>query len=249
MGRFHFNNIRLRNKLLIIYIVSVFIPIILTNVIFYYVTTENVKSQKMHDLSLSLEQMSNEFSQGVDDAIGVSTVLYADNMLYSFLERQYTSLIDFILAYNSYFRDIDKYVPIYSSIHSITIYTDNETIIYAGGIHQINEQVKESHWYKNTDNLRGLFPVLTRTRGDSGQLNRFSLIRELNYFNNNTTQKIIKIELSPAMIEQTFNNVTFQGDVYLVNENGMIEYTTDPDVKWAEKSYQFDSISDRKSVV
>lgn len=243
MNRSHFNNVSLRNKLLLVYFVSVFIPIVLTNIIFYYVTTENVKTQKKRDLSLAVEQMANEFSKGIDSAVGVSNTLYADNILYSFLEKRYETLADFVHAYNTDFRDINRYVPIYSSVRSISVYTDNETVIYAGGIYPIDHEVKASYWYKITNINRRSFPVVTRTRGDSGKLDTFNVIRELNYYNRNITQKILKIEINTAFIDRSFNNVTFPGDVYLVNEDGEIEYTTNSDIPWFERRYQFDSVS------
>ncbi len=212
MKNFHFNDISLRNKLLLVYFISVFIPIVATNIIFYYVTNENVKTQKIQDLSLTLEQMADEFRQGIDDAIGISTVLYTDNNLYTFLETRYESVTEFIRAYNADFRDIDKYVPIYSSIHSISVYTDNETVIFAGGVNPIDEQVKESYWYQNTNNLRKSYPVLTRTKGKSDKLDTFSVIRELDHYHHNSTQKILKIELGKELLTQTFNNITFPGD-------------------------------------
>lgn len=243
MNRSHFNNVSLRNKLLLVYFVSVFIPIVLTNIIFYYVTTENVKTQKKRDLSLAVEQMANEFSKGIDSAVGVSNTLYADNILYSFLEKRYETLADFVHAYNTDFRDINRYVPIYSSVRSISVYTDNETVIYAGGIYPIDHEVKASYWYKITNINRRSFPVVTRTRGDSGKLDTFNVIRELNYYNRNITQKILKIEINTAFIDRSFNNVTFPGDVYLVNEDGEIEYTTNSEIPWFERRYQFDSVS------
>jgi len=243
MKYLHLNNIKLKNKLLLVYFISVFIPIILTNITFYYVTTENVKKQKERDFSLAVEQMANDFGKGIEDAVGVSNVLYTDNVLYTFLEYEYETLADFVQAYNTDFRDINRYVPIYSAVHSISVYTNNDTVIYAGGIHPINEEVKNSEWYKNTNVSRSLFPVVTRKRSDTGDVDTFNVVRELNYYNHNTAQKILNIELNTAFIDHIFNNVTFPGDVYLVNGDGTIEYTTNPDIHCSEQMYQFDSIS------
>src|SRR5699024_10961479 len=111
MKYLHLNNISLKNKLLLVYFISVFIPIVFTNITFYYVTTENVKKQKQRDLSLAVEQMANDFERGIEDAVGVSNVLYTDNILYTFLENDYKTLSDFVQAYNTDFRDINRYVP------------------------------------------------------------------------------------------------------------------------------------------
>ncbi|WP_272480044.1 cache domain-containing sensor histidine kinase [Aquibacillus koreensis] len=195
-------------------------------------TVGNVKEQKMDDLSLSLEQISNDLQEGIDDAVSVSHVLYTDNMLDSFLERRYEETIDFVLAYNTYYRDVSKYAPIYSFIHSISLYTENETAIYAGGIYEINEEVKQTEWYQKTVESPDMSPVLTRSKGDADELDTFSVTRELGLYENSPIQKIIKIDLSLAVIEQIFDSATFHGDVYLLNENGEIEYTNNPNVNW-----------------
>src|SRR5699024_11392275 len=99
----------------------------------------------------------------------------------------------------------------------------------------IDEEVKNADWYKNTNVSRGHFPVVTRKRSDTGELDTFNVVRELNYYNHNTAQKILNIELNTAFIDHIFNNVTFPGDVYLVNDDGAIEYTTNPDIHWSDR--------------
>lgn len=242
MKRFHINNIRLRDKLLIVYFLSVFLPIILTNVVFYHTTTNNVRSQKMHDLSLSLQQIANEFRANVDDAVGASSSLYTNNRIYTLLDRKYDNKLEYILEHNSIFRDINLYVPLYSTIQSIDLYTSNDTILYAGGIYLIDDELKKSKWYRATEEKRRSYPVLIRTEGTSGKLDTFSVIRELDHRTFNSTQKIIKTDLNFSIIQRIFNNVTFEGEVYLVNDLGYIEYTTDPKVRWAEQTYHIDYI-------
>lgn len=243
MKQFHINNIRFRNKLLIVYFLSVFLPVLLTNVVFYNITTNNVRTQKMHDLSLALEQMAHEFRKNVDDAVGVSSLLYTDNRVYTLLDQRYETALQYILAYNDYFRNLSIYTPLYSTIKSFDLYTNNNTVLYVGGIYAIDKELKESEWYQSTEDKRRSHPVITRTPGDSGKLDTFSVIRELNNRSYNSTQKIIKTNLSLSTIEQIFNNVTFEGHVYLVNDKGEVEYTTNPTINWKERSYQIDSIS------
>lgn len=43
----HLNNIRLRNKFLIMYVLCVMIPIVITNVSFYQVTSNHVRDQHL----------------------------------------------------------------------------------------------------------------------------------------------------------------------------------------------------------
>lgn len=244
MKKVIFNNIGLRNKLLFIYICTVFIPITLTHIVFYHVTTNNIKDQKRSDISLSLKQIASDFRLAVDDAVGISSMLYTDYELYNFLEKRYGNTIDYIHAYNDYYREISIQAPSYASVHSINLYTDNETVLYNGGIKKIDTLVKDSHWYKYSEVMRSSYPVLTRRIGDSGLLDTFSLIRELDYYyTKDSTQKILEIELDFELITSIFQNVTFPGDIYLVNEQGMIQYTTNSHVKWSVESASFQSVA------
>lgn len=242
MKVFNFNNIGLRQKLLIIYIFAVFIPITLTHIVFYQVTSNNVRTQKMNDISLTVKKMSNDFLIAIEDAVGISSMLYTDYQLYNFLETKYDSTTDFIRAYHNYYDNISKEVPLYSPVHSINLYTDNETVIYAGGIKQIDTLVKDSEWYKESELVRNSYPVLTRRLGETGKLDTFSLIREMdNYVTIDSTQKILEIKLDLGLMYNLFNDVTFPGEIYLLNGEGIIEYTTNPRVNWSEGNYKYPS--------
>lgn len=244
MRIYKFNNLSLRNKLLIIYIFTVFIPITLTHIVFYHVTTNNVRNQKMNDLSLTVKEIANDFQTAIEDAVGISSMIYTDYELYNLLETKYTSTIDFIHAYHDYFGDVSKEVSLYPSVHSIKLYTDNDTVIFAGGINKIDTLVKDSTWYKESELIRSSYPVLIRTVGDSGKHDMFSLIRELdNFVSKNSTQKILEISLESGLMSSIFHDVTFPGELYLVNEKGTIEYTTNSTINWSERKYPYDSVT------
>ncbi|QGH33955.1 sensor histidine kinase [Gracilibacillus salitolerans] len=242
MKKIHLNDIRIRNKLLLIYMVSVFLPIVLTNVIFYNVTSENVRTQKIHDNELALRQVANSLKQGVEDAVGIASVLYSDAFVYQLLETTYESPVDFILAYNNHFRDINKYTPVYSSIRSIHLFTDNPTVITAGGIFAIDEEVKRSYWYQSTLDTRNKYPVVTRNLADNDELSQFVVVRALDSNDSSSNEKVIMINLNERFIHQLFSNETFEGDIYLLNENNFIEYSTNSSIQWESEYISFDTI-------
>jgi two-component system, sensor histidine kinase YesM len=232
-----FNNLRLNRKLLILYILSVFLPIVLTNIIFYQVTTNNVKEQKLHDISLVLQQIKSDFHESIDDAVGVSSVLYTDNKINEFLDKQYESTSDYVEIYDNYLRGFNKYGAIFSSVQAIHFYTDNPTVLYSGGVNELSLEVKQMEWYKTIPKRRNPYPIVIRT-GTEEIKDTFSIIRELNYYKiYNSTKKFVKIDLSQDTIDHIFENVTFQGDVYLVNNQGGIEYSTNPLINWREELF------------
>ncbi|KAB8131023.1 sensor histidine kinase [Gracilibacillus oryzae] len=243
MKKIHFNDIRIRNKLLLIYMFSVFLPIILTNIIFYIVTTENVRDQKLEDYELALEQIATGFRQGVEDAAGIASVLYSDAYIYRLLNKTYETPVEFIAAYNNNFRDINKYTPIYSSVDSIHLYTDNPTVISAGGIYLINQDMRKSYWYQSTGNTRMSYPVLTRNVSETGVLDQFVIVRELDSNHSASYEKIMMINLNERFIKQAFTNVTFEGQVYLVDDRDIVQYSTDQSVDSDNKLISFDSLN------
>lgn len=252
---FNLDNIRLRNKMMIIYVFCVLFPIVLTNVVFYQVTTNNVKNQRMRDIMRALEQVKDEFRRAIDDAVRVSSVFNTDYILNEILEREYKSPIDYIAAYDSYLRKIlNNYIPSYTFMQNIKIYLNNPTILHAGGIGYLSDQTRNSDWYRALEEAeaKGFSVVLTQTKQEDGfrpnddVRDTFAVVRRMNYFNffgESKWEKIVKIELRTKAIEQVFSNLNLNGHVYLLNESDQIEYTTDPDVNWQTEPIFFHELN------
>lgn len=237
------NNIRLRDKMLLVYFLCVLIPILVTNLIFYNVTTNNVREQRMKDITRAIEQVKSEFRTELEDTIEISLVFYTDHLLNETLETEYTNAADYIEAYDSYLRRIiNTYSPVYNSVEGITIYVDNPTLLYSGGISFIDEKVKQEPWYQAILNTPTSQPLVVRT-GEEGTLDTFSVIRRMDYFySENKHEKYMKIDMRMSSIRQIFNNLNLQGEVYLLNDRNEIEYTTNPDVNVSQHAVPFSEI-------
>ncbi|MDF2645446.1 MAG: rane protein [Paenibacillus sp.] len=245
---FQLHNVRLRNKLLMLYFLCVFIPILLTNVIFYNVTTHNVEQQKKEDIAKNLDKLKDDFRTRIDNAVGISSVFYTDSLLNDALEQKYAETIEYVRVYNSQVSlIINKYNSVYNEIQSIQLYTDNPTIIDSGGLHPITEVIREMGWYRNLQKLQREgqpYPLVIRNGNNEMSFSGISVIRQLNYFNNaNSFNKMLKIDLRPDPIKQLFSNQTLQGNLYLLNGTGDILYTTDSQVDWNRGMTNFSNIA------
>jgi len=243
LGRlFNLDNIPLCYKMMVIYVFCVLLPIVLTNVVFYLVITNNVKNQRIADMTRALEQVKNEFRKEIDDAVRVSSVFNIDYILNEILERQYLNPIDYIAAYDSYLRRIlNNYIPSYTFMQNIKIYTDNPTILHAGGISYLSDDARRSDWYlalKEAEG-KGFSVALTRTKPEDSYKpleevrDTFAVVRRMNYFyffGHGKWEKIIKIELRTKTLEQIFSNFN-------------LEYTTDPDVRWQTEHIYFQELN------
>ncbi|CAM4324094.1 sensor histidine kinase [Paenibacillus alkaliterrae] len=234
MPKLSLNHVKLRDKMLLIYFLCVLIPIVLTNVIFYNVTTNNVKNQKMKDIAITVEKARNDLRSQIDIALGISAVLNTDYFLNESLERIYKTDGEYVDSYNT---DIvwilNKYSPVYKSIKQITIFTDNPTIIGGGYVIPITEKVENAEWYREINQTT--YPIVVRNSemGAFGHENMYSVIRKLNYSaDQNEWQKIVKIDIHADAIRQVFSSIALDGDVFLIDEDNVIHYSNRRDIDW-----------------
>lgn len=244
------NNVRLRDKMLGLYFLCVFVPILVTNAIFYYVTTNNVKQQLILDINRAIEQVKNEFFQEVEGAMEISTVLYTDSLLNEIVDTDYNHPAEYIGAYDSYLRRIlNANTPVYNAVDEVTIYVDNPTLLYSGGISAINESVKKNEWYERIKENRVAKPLIIRSE-KSGSIHTFSIVRRMDsFYSQNNYNKILKIDMKMFSIKQIFNNLNLQGNVYLLNNKREVEYTTDVNVDAQKGPVPFDSLTMAKDTI
>jgi len=228
---FSLNNVRLRNKMLIVYFLSVFIPVVLTNIIFYNITSNNVKKQKMRDISLAIEQIRNDFMAQVNVAVGISAVIYNDALLIEYMDKNYDVPSDYVYNYQSYIISmLNKYSPVYEAIQRITLYSDNDTLIYGGQVERITAQTKSQPWYRLVHASAISAPIVLRTASDypgaTGDM--LSVVRKIVSSDAaEPWEKYMKIDLHPEAIKEIFHNVTLEGDLYLL-QGDEIQYATHP---------------------
>ncbi|AFH60465.1 cache domain-containing sensor histidine kinase [Paenibacillus caseinilyticus] len=246
MGKLHLNHMRLRDKWLLMYVLSVFIPIVLTNVVFYHVTTTNIKNQKHRDASVAIDKTGSEIQALMDEAAGVSYIFFSDPLLNETLDRDYRSSLDYIEVYQNTLRSMfDKYnESTYQSIQRIEVYSDNKTLLASGSMEYISDTVRSMPWYKELMNVPAPNPVLLRT-GET-----LSLLQRLdNYKYYNGHEKFVKITLNMGTFQQRLRNSTFDGELYLVNREGHIVSTNVPGVDWKSGSASFASLSPREKAL
>ncbi|MFD0671279.1 sensor histidine kinase [Cohnella sp. GCM10027633] len=233
LSKLSLNNVRLRNKMLVVYFLSVFIPVVLTNVIFYDITSTNVKKQKMRDISLAMEQVRNDLSAQFANMDGITAVLNSEPLLNQYLDKRYDSQADYVDNYNSYIvRTLEKYSPVYQAIQGITIYTDNDTIIYGGRVLPITEQTRETGWYKHMAEQSTFGVLVEKVAPDyPGSPDAiFSFIRRMGDVTaGGELSKILKIDVHFGLIQQLFDNVTLEGNMYLL-DGDRIMFTTNADL-------------------
>lgn len=234
--RFNLNYVKLRDKLLLMYVLSVFIPIVATNVIFYNVTTDNIRSQKIRDAGMALESLKNDLRVTIDQGVGLSYSMYADPVFNATLTRRFSSQLDYIEAYNSYLQT-EFSGQTASGIRWYQVYTDNPTVLSSGYIERLTDEVRESDWYIQSRLSTAPYPVLVYSD------QTFSLIQRLDNEYTGGIEQLLKIDLNMDLIRQYFMGSGFDGKVYFVDPHGRARFSNDLEVAWLEEEVLFSDIA------
>ncbi|MFP4977777.1 sensor histidine kinase [Paenibacillus sp. CN-4] len=214
------NYMKLRDKLLLMYVLSVFLPIVLTNVVFYNVTTGNIRNQKVRDADMALNNLKNDLQVNIDQGVGLSYSLYADSIFNKTIASKFTSDMDYVETFNSYLRGALANQNA-QGVHWYQVYTDNPTVLSSGNIERLTDKIRQSDWYKQSKAYSTPYPTLIYSE------QKLSLIQKLNNYYTSGIEQLVKIDLNMERIQQLFQTSGFNGKVYLVDPQGKVQYRND----------------------
>jgi two-component system sensor histidine kinase YesM len=215
---FRLHHLKIRSKLIVIYAICVFIPIVLTNVMFYQVTTINIKNQKTADAERAITLLQSELRALIDDAAGISYLYSIDNQLSKHLNIYHTSYdlyVESLSNVSNLFNRADKE---YKTIGSIMIMSNNPTILTSGHIIKLEDEILDTDWYRLIKNHNNTYPHLYVTN-DS-----ISVIQKLVDRRYGAYENVVKIDLNKNYIEQVFDLSGFEGDIYLLDPSNQARY-------------------------
>ncbi|WP_019910809.1 sensor histidine kinase [Paenibacillus sp. HW567] len=263
---FRWNDLRLRNKLMILYFAAVFVPVLLTNIFFYTITADNVRSDKVKDLKQSLERNKDNFRKMVEGIISFSSVIYNDGVLYSALDQSYSSESEVLSVYSEVLNNsINRFVPLNKQFYNAYLYTDNDTLIHSGPVQFIDAATREQGWYRATTRSGGNRKWLLYTNTSNATCENaakqtpdrdctssyLSVIRELDFYKAYSRyHKILKVDILPEYLESTLFDRSFPGQIYLINPEGKVIYSSEaqpslrPDVTVSNNTTQISSTFD-----
>lgn len=221
-------DIKLKNKLLMVYFALLFIPIVFTNALFYNKISENVKADNKAQIYRSIEKTKNEFTRLINTGMTLSHAIYTDNNLYEMLDRQYSDLEEYYVYFDKYLRGLmKKYLLAFSNIEDISIYSANNTILTADTYFKLDDEVRQNEWYKKLQTIRNKILVYSYASPNPPFTDiNVSIIRKLDNIPDGI-EKILKIDMNFKVISQIISDSNLDGEIFLVNDDNNIVYSTD----------------------
>lgn len=244
------DNLSVRKKLLLVYILCVLIPTIITHFIFTLLIVQNLQQQKVDQIKSVFNILNTNIKKVIEEAILYSNTLYTDELLNDMLDIEYKGLEDFYSDYEGYLRNrIYQGRNVYSNIARVTIYTNNPTIIDSDGYRKLNKEEAREWFDLVMNNQRGIVVIPTVDEGVNGEEGYVSLFRNLNQFESRSTSrgnnsKYLKIAKIDMYLASFFNSMSFEifgGEIYLLdNSNRIIAGHNNSGVIFAKPFIKFD---------
>lgn len=220
------DNISVGRKLLMMYVLCVLIPILSINLVLYSSNAKWVSRQEMSRVKFYMDRAGASVAKTIEDCVGVAITLSSDITLNDMLEKEYTDSIDYLTNYRIYLGNaLSRFNPLYSQIQSITLYTNNGTIIDGGNYVHLDDSIIKEEWYDKV--LKAGRSILVYPSIDSDGRIKFSLLKILNSFKfKDHYLKILKIDLKTDFLENVAADDPMQGDLYFINERNDIILST-----------------------
>lgn len=219
------NNLKIRNKLLLIYFFCVFIPIILTDAIILFTVNYNSRADKHKEIQFLMDRIAYNLNETVEGCILFTNNLYMDRLLDEFLNRNY---INNMTYYDEYIKllKINSLSYNYNNgiLFKIQVFADNDTILNGGKIATIN-MIKDTEWYQAYKDsgedifLYTYFDEMKRYATGSGTSKTISIIRNMDNFGNNGIEKLLKIDIDYNLMLMDVLNEKIDADIYVRNQD------------------------------
>lgn len=219
------NNLKIRNKLVIIYVFCVLIPVIATNWVVISAIKSNVLNQEAINMQDAMNRIKYNIQSEVGGCISLASNLYTDRAINQFLTRSYTNNLEY---FNDYKKTLQNNVLRYyynaQKINQITLYVDNESIINGGSFWRLDAIIDDA-WYREFKSNREDVYLTTyydekkKYLGIQSTPRTISLIKRLNYFGTTSMEKLVKIDLQYTAIQNEILNEKIEGDLFICNKD------------------------------
>ena len=225
------NNIPLKYKFLLIYIVCILLPIITLNIIFFTRISNNIKDRENENIQISMDRAVSEINKLIEGCITVSNFIYIDQLIYDMSDTDFPNEADYYKFFDKNLRNrLNKYITIYNNISDLSVYTSNSTIKNGDNYHYIDNNIINSpryNEYLKNNNSIFLYSYFENDNLNPGSYIQYlSIIRELNKFSTKNRPNILKINIDINKIYEILDQEESYLRLFLIDDKNRIVFST-----------------------
>ncbi len=226
------NRLTMAQKLLLVFLFCVLLPLSVQNVFYYSDVEDNIQRELNRRLVTSLEERAATLNGLFSGVMSMAVRYSTEERLYAMLETDYIEPISYLITYQDYFKNALQLDPTYRQIRSIMVYTDNLSVFNGATVRRLPEQERELGedlqditWTPLTHSTTGPFlrtavlkPSLATTYDRS-----ISILRYLtNYPQYGRYRKLLRIDLNAEELARVLANSELLENVLLVDADNRV---------------------------
>lgn len=239
------NAIKLRDKIIILFLICVLFPLITTNGLIIWSMKQGMNKEQDQRIENMADRLEFELSSNISAQLSIADYLNRNTRLKRFLEQEYPNKVAYYEAFVQLMDDqVIQYYYTAQSAYNIVICTANSTI--TNGTYFIyNDTVKDSSWYQAFEEsgrnilLYSYYEDGKESGGYIGKGRRVVLMQKLNYCGEHN---IIMLELDYQSMLESMERICDQTDAYLCIGDCILFTTRDKNSKekefWDLSAYQ-----------
>lgn len=217
------NNLKLKHKMIISYLVVVMIPVLLVGggVVSYFraQAMERAIAQTTNNVQKIKTQLSNMMRMPND----VSNTLLMDKSLEKVASTHYPSVLELTKAYLS-FDSFHRYINLYREIAEIRFYYKNPTLINNLELVPVDAQIESTYWYKEAmESRRAIWQYIDDE--EEIPIRKLSLVRQVNFPETHTSGVLI-VSLDQEELNRMLRQEPFE--TLIADERGYIVAAKNP---------------------
>lgn len=212
-----FNNVRIKHKLILSYVLVVFIPVLIVGIFLTARYRQDVIEQATLQTINNVDRVKQRMLDLTRVPTDISKYLQADNKLMYTVNAEYPTTLDVVHAYWDY-RKFKEYLTQNKEISSIRFYTTNPTLLNNWEFIKVTDEIGSADWYRNAMKQNGVhwFDLADETKGNKKYL---SLVRKIT-FQQFRSSGVLVITVNEDQLNAILRLEPF--DTMIVDEKGFI---------------------------
>ncbi|OAB77705.1 sensor histidine kinase [Paenibacillus crassostreae] len=233
------NDIPLKYKFLLIYLLCVLIPIIAINILFYKQISQNILLREEENIAISMNRATKEVTRMFEDLVSLSHTISIDRTLYEAIDRTYATPVEFYEANNLILRNkLNVHLSVHPNLQELGIFTNNDTIASGGEYFYVDTNLRSTSWYKKIQSSTDQVIVYAYINGVSLSLNKptrqISIMYKLDNFRDlRTYNKHLKIDLKMDKLSEILSSERDYLEFQLIDNHNRVVLTSQQEDKMA----------------
>ncbi|MBB6021027.1 two-component system sensor histidine kinase YesM [Paenibacillus sp. JGP012] len=212
------NDLKLKHKLLISYVLVVMIPVLIIGLAVTSYFRQQALDNAIGQTIINVDKIKSQTATMLRVPTDISNMLMFNTDLKEIVNRRYKSVVELTSAYLAY-KDFQEYRRLYREVAGIRFYSTNPTLINNLEFIPVNERTKESYWYKEalkTTSI-GWFYI---PGNEDNPVHRLSLVRKVPFAEYKTEGVLMIVinqeELNGLLRQEQFETLITDDQGYVV---------------------------------